>query len=72
MSKKRLMNRCENNDLTGFEDFYYVMAWNIESSLLIAGAEPGKDYSILDLYQLAQPFVLKQFNEDRVSFDVPR
>ncbi len=72
MSKKRLIAHYENHDLTSFEDFYYVMAWNIESVLIQSGAEPGKDYSYLDLVKLAQPFVLKQFEEDRLHFDIPK
>lgn len=42
-------------------DEYLAMAYTIEESLISAGAEPGKDYTILDLYKLAQPFALELF-----------
>ena len=44
-------------------DDYLAMAYNIEESLLAAGAQPGKDYSILDLYKLSQPFALQLFKQ---------
>ena len=42
-------------------DEYLAVAYTIEKSLLDAGAKPGQDYSLLDLYKLAQPFVLERF-----------
>lgn len=45
-------------------DEYLAMAYTIELSLISAGAEPGKDYTILDLYKLAQPFALELFRDD--------
>ena len=43
------------------EDLLLVMAKNVETSLLAAGAEPGKDYSIRDLYNWGTPFALDVF-----------
>jgi hypothetical protein len=40
------------------------MAKNVEDSLLMAGAEPGKDYTILDCYKLASPFALEVFRKN--------
>ena len=48
-------------DQTAFEDFFMVIAKNIEDSLIQSGAVAGKDYSYIDLYNLAQPFVLERF-----------
>lgn len=45
-------------------DEYLAMAYTIELSLISAGAVPGKDYAILDLYKLAQPFALELFRDD--------
>lgn len=46
-------------------DEYLAMAYTIELSLISGGAVPGKDYTILDLYKLAQPFALEVFrNKD--------
>lgn len=41
-----------------------ALAYTVEDSLISAGAEPGKDYSILDLYKLAQPFALEVFKSN--------
>lgn len=48
-------------DPSTLEDLLLCMAANVEDSLLQAGATPGKDYTILDLYKLAQPFALHTF-----------
>jgi hypothetical protein len=51
---------------------FTVIAKNIEDSLVKAGAEAGIDYTYLDLYQLASPFVLAMFvdkDADEISFD---
>ncbi len=62
MSKK-LIERYSDYDLETFEDAYLFMAASIEDSLNSAGAVPGKDYSRVDLYKLAQPFALEYFKE---------
>lgn len=46
---------------SSLEDLLLVMAKNVEESLLEGGAKPGKDYGVLDLYKLAQPFALSVF-----------
>lgn len=54
-------------------DEYLAMAYNVELSLISAGAVPGKDYSILDLYKLAQPLVVELFRDDsrQMEYDFP-
>lgn len=64
MAKNHLINNFETTSMKSFEDFFLVIAKNIEDSLIMAGATPEKDYTILDLYKLAQPFVLHKFKED--------
>jgi hypothetical protein len=46
-----------------FTDFFSIIAKNIEDSLIQSGAKPSKDYTILDLYNLAQPFALTKFKD---------
>lgn len=46
-------------------DELYAIAFNIEQTLLSAGATPGKDYTYLDLMNLAQPFVLEMFRSNQ-------
>lgn len=53
------------NDLI---DCYQIIAANIEGSLIQAGATPGKDYTVLDVYKLAQPFVLERFRKGEVKY----
>ena len=60
---KNLIRGYEITDHNSLEDLIYVMAKNVEDSLIQGGAEPGKDYTILDCYKLAQPFALEVFKE---------
>jgi len=48
-------------DLSSLEDLYMAMAKTIENSIIQAGGISGKDYTIMDCYRLAQPFVLEVF-----------
>jgi hypothetical protein len=41
------------------EDLLLIMAKNVESAMVTAGAEPGKDYTYRDLFTLAMPLVLE-------------
>ena len=73
MTKEYLVTRYERTGIDDFSDFFYIMAKNIEDSLQTAGAIPGEDYTILDLYKLAQPFVLHRFQTDdagKFSFNI--
>jgi hypothetical protein len=51
---------------------FTVIAKNIEDSLVKSGAEAGIDYTYLDLYKLAAPFILVMFQDkdaDEIGFD---
>lgn len=69
IKKKRLValvcSVSSNNDLV---DHLQIIAANIESSLIQAGAAPGEDYTILDLYKLAQPFALHRFQKGELEY----
>lgn len=60
----QLIRSYETIDQTTLEDFYMAIAQSIEKSLIQAGATPGTDYTFLDLYKLAQPFVLEKFKKE--------
>ena len=63
-----LLGSCSgNNDLI---DHYQIVAANIEGSLIQAGAVPGKDYTILDLYKLAEPFVLHRYKKGELKYQI--
>lgn len=69
MSEKLIRN-IRLIDKATFEDYYLAIAKNIEDSLVEAGATPGEDYTIIDLYTLAQPFVLDQFKENKIDIAI--
>lgn len=54
-------------DTKTLEDNWLEVARTIEASMMQAGAIPGKDYSYLDLYKLAQPIVLLNINKCDVN-----
>ncbi len=66
--KTRLLKTYEQTDPKTLEDFTYLMAANMEDALLQGGAVPGKDYQLLDLYQLGMPLVLEQWKQGRLGF----
>lgn len=59
-----LVKRYEEVDQTNLTDMLMIAARNVEDALIQSGAEPGKDYSILDVYKLAQPFALELFQKN--------
>ena len=67
MEKSRLIKDCGNYQRNNFEDFFCVVAHRIESSMIEAGASAGEDYTMLDLFKLAQPFVLHRFEKAELS-----
>jgi hypothetical protein len=68
----RLINAANLMGALDLADEFYAIAYNIETSMLNAGAKPGKDYTYLDLYKLAQPFVLELFQgNDKFSYVYP-
>ena len=50
-------------DLDTLQDYWWLTAKCAEQSMIRSGAVPGKDYSILECYQLAQPMVLHKFKK---------
>ncbi len=63
--KKQLIKSYDKLDANSLEDFYMIVAQSIETSLIQSGAVPGNDYTLLDLYKLAQPFVLERFKTEK-------
>ena len=64
-----LIGPIGKTDATCLDDLLLVMAKNIELSMLAAGATPGVDYTHLDLFNLAAPFVLSVFEKtDKITF----
>ena len=48
-------------------DYWWMAARSTEQSLIQSGAVPGRDYSIMDLYRLARPFVLERFKSEGLN-----
>ncbi len=69
---QRLLGAADLMGALDLADEFYAIAYNIETSLLNGGAVPGQDYTHLDLYQLAQPFVLELFKgNEKFSYVYP-
>ena len=60
----RLIQKLDLSIRGELSDEFMALAYTVEDSLISAGAVPGKDYSILDLYKLAQPFALEIFKSN--------
>lgn len=60
---KKKTNVGEND----MEDCIMLIAAKIEDSLMDAGAKPGQDYTLLDLYKLALPFVVHRFQKGELK-----
>ena len=52
-------------------DEYIAAAYSIEQALILSGATPGKDYSILDLFKLAEPYVIAKNLDSNLEFCYP-
>jgi len=68
----RLIREFGQADPKTLEDLWLILARNVEDSLIDSDAQPGKDYTRLDLYKLAQPFVLDMFQRpgNEITFTV--
>lgn len=66
--RKRLLTTYETVDMSALEDVIYVFALNVEDALITGGAEPGKDYTILDLYKMAMPLAKDYYEKNDVNF----
>ena len=64
----RLIPPFEALDETSLHDVQLMFAKNIEDALIECGAVPGDDYTLLDLFRLAQPYVLERFRTDNLSY----
>lgn len=69
-----MKNLIPHFDLMGrgeLSEEFTAVAANIEKALIQCGAEPNKDYTYLDLFQLAQPFVLNMFEKGESAICYP-
>jgi transcriptional regulator with XRE-family HTH domain len=65
--RKRLIDLPETYCSDVFADYWLLVAYQIEDSLLAGGAEAGKDYNFRDLWELAQPFVKLNLSQLRLG-----
>lgn len=65
-----LIHWLPNIDASQLQDFWYLTATIAEKSLIQAGATPGKDYTLLNLYELAQPIVIYKLKTDNLKLEV--
>lgn len=64
----RLIQKFRRNAITSDDvplaDLLHALAMNIEEAMLEAGATPGSDYKMLDIFQMAMPFALERWSTD--------
>ncbi len=71
-----LIHRYESYGITAsdapLDDLLLVIATNIEDALLPAGAVAGRDYTMLDLFKLANPYALERWSapDSKVSIEL--
>lgn len=66
--KSKLLKNKSYPDLKNLSGLFYIIAQCIEDSICLSeDIEPGVDYSLLDLYKLAQPFVLEIFKDKKIN-----
>lgn len=66
-----LIPRFEYTDPSKLTDAWLMTAKAVEFSLFEAGAVPGIDYTLVDLYQLAAPFVLELHKKNELAVEFP-
>ena len=49
------------------EDAIYITAFNVEDAMRTAGAVPGEDYRLLDLFRMAVPIVSQMMRDGAVQ-----
>jgi hypothetical protein len=54
-------------DKDAFPDAFAITAPIIENAIIHIGAVPGKGHTLLDLFKLAQPFVLERYQKCELS-----
>lgn len=68
---KYLIDRVDHYDINHMEDMLQVAAINVENALINAGAKPGVDYNIMDVFKLAQPFAFEMFSKsEKAEFTI--
>ena len=68
---EQLIRDLPSTDPTTLTDLLLVMAKNVEDAILETGsAVPGVDYTLRDLFMLAQPFALNVWknSKNKVTF----
>jgi hypothetical protein len=68
MNTTPLIRKLTSIDDRAFPDVYAAIAKEVEEALITAGAIPGKDYTILDVFRLAQPFALDVCQKKQLEF----
>ena len=65
--RKRLLKTYEKSNEKAFDDLLHSCAVTVEDSLIMGGAQPGRDYVMLDLYRLAMALAIETSRGQRVQ-----
>ena len=60
---EQLIGRISHASQKDLSDLLLIMAKNVEAAYLSAGAIPGKDYTMRDLFTMGLPFALKVWED---------
>lgn len=67
--KVRMPEKRDGSELLepySIQDLFCSYAYDIEDSLIETGAKKG-DYTLMDLYSLAQPFALAEWKKEQIQ-----
>lgn len=65
---EQLIRHVNQTDPTALPDLLLLMAKNVESAFLEAGAVPEKDYTFRDLFTMGLPFALEVWKQEKTEF----
>lgn len=61
-NRKKLLKRYVNYDITTLDDYWLCLASTFEDALIMGGATPNVDYTLLDLFRETKAFALQAFS----------
>lgn len=69
---RRFGRNAITKDDVPLSDLLLAVAANIEDAMIEAGATPGGDYGMLDIFQMAAPFALDRWcaEDSKVSIEL--
>lgn len=70
-SRRELVYLPDNYCSDVLSDYWLLLAYHLEQSMIQGGAVAGQDYGYLDLWKLTQPLVQAQLSQLRLDINDP-